>query len=74
MSPEEEKVLQRKANELGVTPARLLAEAALGKNTHIQMKLVANELFAIRRDLQAANGLPDGKLQERISNVLKSFE
>lgn len=52
VTPAEEKLLQIKANQTGVTVARLLAEAALGTVPQVKNRVAVSELFAIRRQIQ----------------------
>lgn len=52
VTPQEEKLLQLKANATGVTIARLLADTALGTTPQVKNKVAVSELFALRRQIQ----------------------
>ena len=54
LTAEEERRLIERAEAAGVTPARLLAEAALGNAPAPDRRVVVGELFAIRRQIQGA--------------------
>lgn len=47
----EERILTAKADAVGVTVARFLADSALGTVPVVRPRVAVNELFAIRRQL-----------------------
>lgn len=67
----EEDLLQIKANALGVTVSRLLAESALGKNDAMSRKLLSTELVGIRRvgDLTYAHLVQEGVTDQVLMEI-----
>lgn len=51
LSEREEKALQAKANQAGISVSRLLVEAALGETPEVARRVWTNELLAIRYQL-----------------------
>jgi hypothetical protein len=54
VTADEEAKLQSRADEAGVTVARLLSESALGNAPNPSRRVIISELFVIRRQIQGA--------------------
>lgn len=52
LSETEQKALQAKANEAGITVSALLVTSALENNLAVEQQILNNEISALRRQLQ----------------------
>lgn len=71
VTPEEEEIIQKKADRAGVTVSRLLAESALARDVNTNRKVLAREISGLRDDVRKY--LPPDEIQAKMLNSLDKF-